>query len=209
MTIIKTRTILASSSPRRLELLKLIGINPVVIAPSVKEVILPGENPFDFTSRIAVLKGKSISDKSNRNDLVVSADTVVVTGQEIIGKPESRSDAAAMLRKLSGRVHEVVTGVSLFHNRTRIVRSISTEVEFCELTENEIHSYLNNEHYCDKAGAYAIQGMASIFVKRINGCFFNVMGFPLNLFYTMIKESGIGLENISSLNLNEENDGCR
>ncbi len=199
------RTILASSSPRRLELLSLINICPEVKHPEIEEKVLKDELPEKFVSRMAIEKGEYIHSMDYFNDLIVSADTVVISGEKIIGKPEGRADAFRMLSLLSGKFHKVLTGVSLIYRDEIISRNSVTEVKFSEINKNEINYYLDNEVYMDKAGAYAIQGKASVFVEKIDGCYFNVMGFPLNLFYSMIKELGISIEDLFCENISEGN----
>lgn len=192
----KIRTVLASSSPRRLQLLKLININPVVLEPDIDEKIRPSESVSEFIKRVSIEKGNNIYNQSLKNDLIISADTVVISGDRIIGKPKNRKDAGEILRELSGKEHTVLTGIALKHNDLNLYNYSSTGVTFKELTENEIEIYLNLEDFRDKAGGYAIQGRASVFINEIHGCFFNVMGFPLNLFYEMLKTIEISLEEL-------------
>lgn len=194
----KINSILASASPRRLELLNLLNIYPEVHIPETLEIPIPGELPCSFVSRVAYEKGLSIAEKQDPAILTISADTIVLSGDKIIGKPTGRDDAFEMLRVLSGKKHKVITGISLISNGNRRVGNSVTEVEFAEISSDEISQYLNTEIFLDKAGAYAIQGKASIFVKRINGCYFNVMGFPLNLFYTLLKELKITLTDLTN-----------
>ncbi|HSQ35412.1 MAG TPA: Maf family protein [Candidatus Binatia bacterium] len=187
------KIILASASPRRQELLQLIGLAPAIIIPDIDEKVKPGETPGNFLERVTIAKGIAIYRKNLFSHLIVSADTIVLLGDDVIGKPVDREDAFRMLRSLSGRRHEVLTGIALMHlGETRFEIS-RTAVYFKELADDEIDFYLDREHFMDKAGAYAIQGRAAPFVERIEGCFFNVMGFPLNLFYRMAKERGLNL----------------
>jgi len=187
------KVVLASASPRRRELLQLIGLNPEVIPPDIEEAALPGEATDDFLTRVTIAKAVEVYRKKYFHSLLISADTVVRLDDSLIGKPGSRDDALAMLRRLSGRRHEVLTGLALMHQgETRFAIS-RTHVFFKPLDDGEIEFYLDRENYMDKAGAYAIQGRAAVFVERIEGCFFNVMGFPLNLFYRMANERGLNL----------------
>ncbi|MEN8152684.1 MAG: Maf family protein [Acidobacteriota bacterium] len=195
----KTRTILASSSPRRLELLKLINIDPVVLEPDIDENIMNTESVHEFVKRVSIEKGNNIFNSSLNNDLIISADTVVVTDNKIIGKPEDRKDAENILEDLSGIEHTVITGIALKYDNKVLYDHSSTRVIFKQLTKNEIEAYLNTEDYMDKAGGYAIQGRASIFIQEIHGCFFNVMGFPLNLFYEMLKKIGVSLKELEMI----------
>lgn len=185
------RIILASSSPRRKELLELLGLSPEVIVPITNEEITSGELIENFLKRVTEAKGRSVYQENFYNDLLVSADTVVILGNRIIGKPQDRNDAFDILKSLSANKHEVWTGLAIFHKGNTTYDFTCTNVYFENLSEREINYYLDNENYEDKAGAYAIQGLASVFVRRIEGCFFNVMGFPLNLFFKMLKRNGI------------------
>jgi septum formation protein len=187
------KVVLASASPRRQELLKLIGLNPEIIIPNVDEIIRPGETPAVFLERVAIAKGIEVYRKKFFSHLLISADTVVLLNDVLIGKPVDRSDAFGMLRQLSGQRHDVLTGISLMYQGETSFGISRTAVFFKELADSEIGFYLDHESYLDKAGAYAIQGRAAIFVERIEGCFFNVMGFPLNLFYRMVNDRGLNL----------------
>ncbi len=180
--------ILASTSPRRKELLELININPEIISPIYEESTKSNEPIYEFLKRVSVGKGRSIINKNNSNKIIISSDTIVVIGNKIIGKPKNREDAFNFLKELSNNEHRVITGIALHFKGECIYDFRETKVLFEYLSEKEINSYLDKEKYMDKAGAYAIQGLASVFVKKIEGCFFNVMGFPLNLFSNMLKK---------------------
>jgi septum formation protein len=187
------KLVLASASPRRKELLQLIGLIPEVIPPDIEESARPGEAIDDFLKRVTIAKGIEVYKKKFFHSLLISADTVVLLADERIGKPSGRDDAFAMLTRLSGHRHEVLTGLALmYQGETRFAIS-RTHVDFKKLDATEINFYLDHENFMDKAGAYAIQGRAAIFVERIEGCYFNVMGFPLNLFYRMLSERGLNL----------------
>ncbi len=187
------KLILASSSPRRKALLKLLGIEPQIIVPTVDESRIPGESIDVFLRRVTVAKGRAVFCEDFFDVPIISSDTIVLCEDTVIGKPVDRADAQRFLKFLSGNVHEVLTGVSILYKGIPHYNFACTRVEFAGISEEEIAYYLDNEDYADKAGAYAIQGKASVFVKKIDGCYFNVMGFPLNLFYTMLKELGINL----------------
>ena len=187
------RVILASSSPRRKEILNILGIEPDIIIPSVNERLKPGESIDDFVKRVSILKGKSIYRGEFYDSLVISSDTVVYIKNRIIGKPSSREDAFKILKILSNKSHDVLTGVALLYQGKTIYEISRTGVCFSKISDKEIEWYLDRENYMDKAGAYAIQKGAAAFVKMIDGCFFNVMGFPLNLFYNMIKQNNIDI----------------
>ncbi|MDY0296626.1 MAG: nucleoside triphosphate pyrophosphatase [Acidobacteriota bacterium] len=187
------RVVLASSSPRRLELMRMIGLDPEVRPPQVAEVLRAGEDKMDFIQRVTLEKGRSAAQAGEEDVLVVSADTVVILNDTIVGKPRSRDHAREILHALSGKMHQVWTAVALFRSGREWLDVERTRVWFATLTATEIERYLDREHYQDKAGAYAIQGRAAVFVKRIDGCYFNVMGFPLRLFYTLSAAAGIDL----------------
>jgi len=187
------KIVLASASPRRKELLQLIGLAPEVIPADIEEAVLPGEAIDVFLQRVAIAKGMAVYQKRFFHSLLVSADTVVLLDNALIGKPSGREDAFSMLASLSGRRHEVLTGLALMHEGETTFAISRTHVQFRELADAEIDHYLDHENFMDKAGAYAIQGRAAIFVERIEGCYFNVMGFPLNLFYRMLGQRGLNL----------------
>jgi septum formation protein len=187
------KVVLASMSPRRKELLQLIGLAPEVIAPDIEEAVLPGETTDVFLQRVTIAKGLAVYKKRHFHSLLVSADTVVLLDGALIGKPAGRDDAFSMLARLSGRRHEVLTGLALMHEGETTFAISRTHVDFKELADGEIEHYLDHENFMDKAGAYAIQGRAAVFVERIEGCYFNVMGFPLNMFYRMLVQRGLDL----------------
>ena len=180
--------ILASTSPRRKDLLELINIKPEIIQPVFEESQRRNESIQIFLKRVSIGKGKSIKNNNNFNKIIVSSDTIVVINKKIIGKPINRDDAFSILQTLSNNEHTVITGIAIHYRDKCIYDFRETKVLFEDLSDKDINSYLNNEKYMDKAGAYAIQGLASVFIKRIDGCFFNVMGFPLNLFSNMLKK---------------------
>lgn len=173
--------ILASQSPRRSELLRTAGFSFTLRARPVEEVRRTGEPAVDYVRRLA--REKSDAAWERDDEIVLGADTIVMLGDRVLEKPRDSEDACAMLAELSGRVHTVITGICLRHARGAIVDSESTLVRFIELTETEIADYVASGEPMDKAGAYAIQGLASKFVDRIEGCYFNVMGLPLAMVY--------------------------
>jgi nucleoside triphosphate pyrophosphatase len=185
--------ILASSSPRRKELLKLVGIEPQILIPEVDESRLPGEDIEVFLRRVTIAKGQAVYKAEFYDIPVISSDTIVYCDNHLIGKPRDRSQAYDFLKLLSDNIHEVWTGISVLYKGESYYDLARTQVVFSVIDEAELQYYLDHEHYQDKAGAYAIQGRASVFVKKIDGCYFNVMGFPLNLFYNMVKGMGLRL----------------
>jgi septum formation protein len=193
--------ILASASPRRRELLRNAGI-PFRVQPSeIDETLRAGESPVDCAERLAQEKARAISARYPQ-DFVLGADTVVVVEDALLGKPRDAEDAVRMLRMLSGRTHKVITGVCLIcptfarnaqapttENRELRTASETTLVTMCALTDNEIRDYVATGEPMDKAGAYAIQGIASRWIPRIEGDYSNVVGLPVALVYKMLRES--------------------
>jgi septum formation protein len=180
--------VLASGSPRRGEILSNAGIAYVRQIPAeIDETPAPGEAPRDYVMRLAREKASAIPAGPQR--IVLGADTAVVIEGEILGKPSSAGDAARMLRRLSGRMHEVITGICLRSARGQVTDAASTRVWFTSLSGPEIEAYVASGEPMDKAGAYGIQGLASKFVTRIEGCYFNVMGLPISLIYTHLRDS--------------------
>jgi septum formation protein len=181
--------VLASRSPRRREILLQAGI-PFVVRPiDVDETPLPGEAARDYVTRIAREKaGAATSGSTVDGEIVLSADTTVVIQGEILAKPLDTADARRMLHMLSGQRHEVLTGICL-RSATRAVEDCAeTSVWFAPLSSQEIESYAASGEPMDKAGAYAIQGLASKFIQRIEGCYFNVMGLPVAMVYRHLRE---------------------
>jgi septum formation protein len=181
--------LLASTSPRRVSLLDQIGLNYTQVGPSDEEDS-SHPNPRKRVMENSVKKALSVKGESG---LIISADTLVFVSGEVLGKPEDKKEAKVMLRKLSGNVHAVFTGVTLLDQGTgkMITRSEKTLVHIKNLSEEEVESYVINGEPMGKAGAYAIQGLGAALVDRVVGCFHNVMGLPLSLLWDMLKEFGI------------------
>lgn len=177
--------VLASRSPRRQELLRRAGIAFLVRPADIEEAPLPGEEPRPHVERLARAKAEAV--QAERGEIVLAADTVVVVDGEILGKPATPEDAARMLRRLSGREHLVMTGVCLRNGAHLDVETEVTRVRFAPLSEQEIADYVASGEPMDKAGAYAAQGLASKFIDRIEGCYFNVVGLPLARVYRMLR----------------------
>lgn len=177
--------ILASQSPRRRELLATAGISFTVRAREVEEIRALGEAPDAYARRLARAKAEAAWE--DRDEIVLGADTIVVLDQSVLEKPRDRADARAMLRRLSGREHTVITGICLRHPGGVEVDSSATRVRFTSLTDAEIDAYAASGEPMDKAGAYAIQGLASKFIERVEGCYFNVIGLPLSQVYRYLK----------------------
>jgi len=177
--------VLASQSPRRREILERAGIPFVVRLASVDESRLGAETPDAHVRRLAREKAESVP--ASAGEIVLAADTVVVVGDEILGKPSDPSDAVRMLRMLSGREHRVLTGICLRTSSRAIVDVASTRVRFVPVSESEIRQYVAGGEPMDKAGAYAVQGLASRYIDRIEGCYFNVVGLPVALVYRHLR----------------------
>jgi septum formation protein len=181
-----SKLILASTSPRRAELLRNAGIAFTAQATTIPERRRQGESPRKFAERLARQKAWAIRAKDPRR-FVLGADTIVVVRGQVLGKPRDRRDARRMLRLLSGRSHQVTTAVCLAGPSFEDARSETTRVTMRRLSEKEIRDYVASGEPMDKAGAYAIQGIASRFVSRIEGCYFNVVGLPVPLVYRMLR----------------------
>ncbi len=180
--------VLASRSPRRSELLRQAGLQFIVRIPGVAESRLSGEWPEDYVRRLAVEKARAAT--ADPAEFVLAADTVVVADGEVLEKPRCVDDAAHMLRRLSGRTHTVLTGVCLLHAGVERAAVEATRVVFTPMTDEEVLAYTASGEPMDKAGAYAIQGRASKFIERIEGCYFNVVGLPVSLVYRLLKAAG-------------------
>ena len=192
--------VLASASPRRQELLRNAGIPFIIQAANIPESPLENESPQTCAQRLAREKAQAVSQEKPR-DLILGADTIVVVDNLMFGKPTDQSDAIRMLRLLSGRTHQVITGVCLTRRVNSVpsdqfsvpsfcdVRFETTNVAIERVTDQEIREYVATGEPMDKAGAYAIQGVASRWISRIEGDYFNVVGLPVSLVYRMLQEN--------------------
>ena len=185
--------ILASASPRRRELLAQIGIRHVVKAVDVDETPLPGEQPAAYVERVAAEKSLLCLNDSPLDLPILAADTSVICDGHILGKPEDLQHAIEMLSRLSGRNHQVYSAVSLRVDDTHWQALSISDVRFRQLSHQEIVSYWHTGEPCDKAGAYAIQGLASIFIESITGSFSGVMGLPLFETAQLLSQAGIDI----------------
>jgi nucleoside triphosphate pyrophosphatase len=186
------RLILASSSPRRAQILRDAGISFVVVSSAVDETPYPKETPHQHVQRLADAKAELVAARAVGPAIIIAADTVVVLDRQILGKPRSTEEARRMLELFSGRTHSVVTGVSLIRlpemDRRQFVET--TLVHFARLAPEDISRYLATEEPYDKAGAYAIQGHAGRYIPRIEGCYFNIVGLPLAHVVSALQELG-------------------
>ena len=191
--------ILASASPRRSELLRNAGIRFVVEPADVPELQAQHEKPVAYVQRLARDKAMAVFQR-NPQSAVLGADTVVVADEHLLEKPADERDAARMLRLLSGRTHQVITGACMlapsFEHIYEVTEFEVTQVVFATLTSHEIADYVATREPMDKAGAYGIQGFASRWVERIDGCYFNVVGLPIARVYRMLRacEAATGLK---------------
>lgn len=185
------RLILASSSPRRRELLAGLGLEFEVRPVDVDETPLEGEAPEAFVERLAREKARA---RAEPDEAVLAADTIVTIDDRLLGKPRDDAEAAAMLRLLAGRSHRVLTGVALAVDGKEPTFAVArTEVRFAPLSEDEITWYVASGEPSDKAGAYAIQGLGALFVESIRGNYSNVVGLPLPTVYRLLLDAGIDL----------------
>lgn len=185
----REKLVLASRSPRRAEILRAVGWEFEAIVAGIDESLLPEENPVAYVKRLARTKAQAVAAKV-RTGLVLGADTTVVVDGEILGQPGDRENARRMLRLLSGKWHEVITGIAFVRaesNRT-VVDHVITRVRFSEMSEEEIEWYAVSDEPLDKAGAYAIQGRASLFIEEVQGEYFNIVGLPIRKVYELSGE---------------------
>lgn len=174
------KAVLASASPRRKELIKLI-FEDTEIRPADCDETLPGNIAArDAVEYLSKIKNFACAENGAENELVISADTVVAVGDTILGKPKDKDDARQMMKVLSGKVHQVYTGVTLSLNGKEKTFSEKTDVTFYDLTDDEIEEYISTDEPYDKAGGYGIQGKAGLLVKGINGDYYNVVGLPVS-----------------------------
>ena len=186
--------ILASASPRRRELLELVGVKGLIIRPASSEAPVPRDiAPAEAVKFVSRGKALEVQEQSAPGDVIIAADTVVCLDGDILGKPRGAAEAESMLRRLSGREHEVYTGVTVLRGGGERCEAERTAVRFRPLTEREIKAYVATGEPLDKAGAYGAQGLGCLFVKGIEGDFFNVMGLPMCLLGRMLNDLGVKL----------------
>ncbi len=182
--------ILASASERRKDLLSRIVSNfEVKISNFDEEKVEVSTNIENYVKTLAEGKAKDVALNCDNDSIIIGADTIVVIGDNILGKPKDKNHAFEMLKLLSNNVHRVYSGVAVINNQKNIMKSecLYTEVYFSEISDDEIWRYIESGECLDKAGAYGIQGYGGVFAEKINGCYYNVVGLPLNLLNKMIK----------------------
>jgi septum formation protein len=187
----RPRVVLASASPRRRELLALIGIEHEVRPANIDESYRDGETPREHAERLAREKATAIDAP---DAVTIGSDTIVVVDGDVLGKPRNRAQAAEMLRRLSGRAHVVMTGVAVRWRGTLASGLEEVGVTFRTLTEREIERYIDTGEPMDKAGAYGIQGFGATIVDRVDGDYFAVMGLPLNRLARLLRDVGLGYD---------------
>ena len=182
--MIKIPIILASKSSRRSRILKQIGLKFEIIPSNISEKLENNLHPKKLAELLSLKKARKVSDE-NKSKIIIGADTIISLNKKPLGKPKDENDNYKMLKSLSGKTHKVFTGVSIIHKKCNIQRTFNqmTKVTVRDIPENEILYYINKYHSLDKAGGYGIQDRFSVWIKNINGCFFNVMGLPMSKFY--------------------------
>lgn len=181
------KIILASASPRRREILSNLGVEFTVI-PSAVEEKTTETKAENIAMELSLQKARDVAQNADKNTLVIGCDTIVVKNGKILGKPKTQTEAKEMLTLLSDSSHTVISGLTLVLGGKVLSKCEKTQVFFDEIGQKELNDYVASGDPFDKAGGYGIQGKASRFIKGINGCYFNVVGFPVHLFYEMIKE---------------------
>ena len=179
------RLVLASGSPRRLEILQSVGWEFVKDVPEIDESELPGESPDDYVRRLARIKAETVAGR-HTDEIVLGADTTVVIDKQIIGKPVDLDDARRMLKMLSGNWHEVLTGVAIVSDGKTNVGLQKTRVKFAKMNDDEVNYLAEKGDPLDKAGAYAVQAQAALFIEGIEGDYWNVVGLPISLVYRLL-----------------------
>jgi septum formation protein len=188
------KIILASASPRRKELLEKLGFKFEVAPGNCEEAINSGLEPHELVRQLSIIKAKSAV-AGNKNAIIIAADTIGLIGNKILGKPHTENEARKMLKVIAGKPHTVITGFTVLDTATNkiITKTVDTKVYVKKLTNGEIEAYVKTGEPLDKAGAYAIQGLGSIIVERIEGDYYNVMGLPLTSLVETLKEFGINI----------------
>ena len=181
--------ILASQSPRRKELLGLMGHPFLIRVADIDETMDPGKAPYDEVARVSRMKALAV--ERGQEDIVVAADTIVVCGGQVLGKPRDEADAFRMLKMLSGRDHQVMSGLTVVRGNEAVTTTEVTDIQFRELSDGEIRSYIATGEPRDKAGAYGIQDGAALFATHLDGDYYNVMGLPVCRLAMILRQFGV------------------
>ncbi len=185
--------ILASASPRRKELLERMGVDFTVRVSPLDETMDPFAHPADEAARVSRMKAKAVYPNCNDDDIIIAADTIVVCDSLVMGKPRSESEAFSMLRRLSGREHQVITGMTVLSEEYEETVTVTTTLRMRYLSDEEIRAYIATGEPMDKAGAYGIQGLAAMFVVGLDGDYYNVMGLPVCTLAMILRKCGVKL----------------
>ena len=189
------KIILASKSPRRVELLQLMGLKFEIIPSDAEEDNNQKIKLVKLSKSLSLLKAKDVFDKTSGNRVVIGSDTLVCVNGKYLGKPKSREDGFNMLKSLSGKTHKVITSLCVMIEKDGEIKTYNThdiaKVTFLKLSDESINNYLNCNEYKDKAGAYAVQGRSGMFIKKINGSFASVMGLPTHLLFEILKKENL------------------
>ncbi len=185
--------VLASASPRRKELLERMGLDFAVRVAELDETMDPFAHPADEVARVATLKARSVYPMCHDGDVIIGADTIVVCDSLVMGKPRSEAEAFSMLRRLSGREHQVMTGLCVLTDSYEETVTVTTTLRMRPLSDEEIHAYIATGEPMDKAGAYGIQGLAAMFVVGLDGDYYNVMGLPVCTLTMILRKCGVKL----------------
>ncbi len=185
--------VLASASPRRKELLERMGLDFTVRVADMDETMDPFAHPADEVARVAALKAKAVYPLCHDGDVIIAADTIVVCDSLVMGKPRSESEAFSMLRRLSGREHQVMTGLCVLTDSYEETVTVTTTLRMRPLSDEEIRAYIATGEPMDKAGAYGIQGLAAMFVVGLDGDYYNVMGLPVCTLSMILRKCGVKL----------------
>ncbi|MDQ2920579.1 MAG: Maf family protein [Acidobacteriota bacterium] len=190
--MLKEKIVLASKSPRRAEILRAVDWEFEAVAANIDETRRESEDAVSYVKRLAQAKAETVAEKISNRGLVLGADTVVLIDGEILGQPRDDDDARRMLKLLNSKWHEVVTGVALIRGGNPpvvVVDHETTRVRFCDMSAHEIDWYVSTGEPRDKAGAYAIQGRAALFIEEIQGDYFNIVGLPVRLLYELLSDT--------------------
>ncbi len=190
----KAKLVLASASPRRTELLKMLGCKFQVIPSKNEEKINPRLSPIQNAKELSLGKALKVASEISQG-IVIAADTIVLFGKRILGKPKNKKEAREMLKKLSGKEHQVITGLAVVDVKTKktLQDAVVTKVKFRKLSNDLINKYVASGECLDKAGAYGIQGKAALLIESIQGDYFNVVGLPLNILNQLLEKFGVSL----------------
>jgi septum formation protein len=184
-----SKFVLASSSPRREKLFRKLGLDFSIISPNVVEKHINGESPVEYVLRISLEKALSVAATLKHKHIVIGADTIVVCNGEMLGKPKDEEEAKSMLMRLSGRYHQVMTGLSIVKSKSEImhIENVKSMVKFKSLNPHEIEEYVKTKEPLDKAGGYAAQGIGAFMIEEIQGSFTNIVGLPLSSLSNALK----------------------